>query len=95
MMSVSYDTILHKISKEVQLAQTHQTNDKRFKRHITHIHLLCDLILEENREEHMSERKETTQPSSQPKQLAPTHLNLQGTPLKDDDGANGDSIFDF
>lgn len=94
-LSVSYEAIIHKMFQQLQLAKGSQTNDKNLKQHISHVHMLCELILDEDHTnvtiEHMTENiqsvvKEESIPSAQP--------DFQEKKLNDDD-ANGDSIFDF
>lgn len=96
MLSVSYETILHKMSQQLALAKDHEINEQTLKQHIAHVHMLCELILAEDRPNKCVQRLEESsqQVVVQSEHLSSARPNYEGTKL-DDDGANGDSIFDF
>ncbi|RYG71792.1 hypothetical protein EU245_12940 [Lentibacillus lipolyticus] len=95
MMAVTNDTIMQKIQKELTQAKQLSADETAMKKHIANIHLLCELLLEEasapaaSSEFTAAEIKAMTgkNPSSKP-------LDTAGK-LMEQDGANGDSIFDF
>lgn len=85
-MSVSYQMVLMKMQKEINEAlQTH--SETAIRERIYGIKTLCDLVLEEDREI----RKKPLQTVSQSSRTVIEPPKV----LKMEEGANGDSIFDF
>ena len=101
-VAVANETIIKKMIQELVRAQEVQQNHKQMKKHIEHVRLLSDLLLEEER----GERQGSVQPvdsanrseaelrmmmGSQAKPTAPKEKKH----IMNHDEANGDSIFDF
>ncbi|TRM10822.1 hypothetical protein FH966_03290 [Lentibacillus cibarius] len=94
-MAVTNDTIIQKMQKELAQAKQLTGDERAMKKHIANIHLLCELLLEEESvpgagsdftAEEMKAMIGTT--------TFPTPRETTGKVLEED-GANGDSIFDF
>lgn len=87
-MTISNHSLLKKIEEEVLKAKQLQDSSMQ-KQHVYTIKTLCELILEQG--------TESVSESSHPVNPVPiTTLTYEKSqPLKTDDGANGDSIFDF
>lgn len=86
-MSISHERILRKM--EEQLHKAKNTNHvPTIREHVQSIKSLCEVILEE--------QEETVQSftSDEPKVVSSQPVLLEKR-LKAEDGANGDSIFDF
>ncbi|MBS4175366.1 YwdI family protein [Bacillus sp. FJAT-49736] len=92
-MSISSHSLLKKIEEEVMKAKQLQELNKQ-KQHVYTIKTLCELMLDQ----------ETSSTIENPRLVGsaldptPTSTVLRyekSQPLKTDDGANGDSIFDF
>lgn len=98
-MAVSSDAIIHKMMQELQQAKQHYDNDKVMKKHISHVQLLCDLILQEETE--TTNKDEITQEEMKAmiegNQTSEQQAGQQkgGKPGINHDDANGNSIFDF
>lgn len=87
-MTISNHSLLKKIEEEVLKAK--QINDSNLqKQHVYTIKTLCELMLEQ--------RTEPKVESSHIVNPVPVNTFIQEKPqpLKTDDGANGDSLFDF
>ncbi|WP_338752088.1 YwdI family protein [Bacillus sp. FJAT-52991] len=92
-MNISHQSVLNKIEIEVRQARQAEKSDE-IKRHVHTIKALCDLVLESAadgpgvvssvRGEHVFPPSTLSQPS----------IN-QEEKIETEDGANGDSIFDF
>jgi len=95
MMAVSYDTIISKMLHELRLAKESKASTHQMKRHIANVRVLSDLILEEDDVEYGFRKtlKKNVQPMHR-ESVSKVTSDLQGVKV-DDDGANGDSIFDF
>ncbi|MBO8175911.1 MAG: YwdI family protein [Bacillus sp. (in: Bacteria)] len=93
-MNVSYATLLRKMEQELhQAKQSGQLQSIR--QHVQAIKALCELVLEEQ-EEAQAAMIETAQ--SKVKTISSTTIqppSLSSQVLTTDDGANGESIFDF
>lgn len=89
-MSVSYATIIRKLSEQVTLAEQVKEDPKLLKRHISQAKLLCELILDEQMTNpNVSEEK--PQPMTD---LSEHRAQSHSHSVKTDD-LTGDSIFDF
>lgn len=87
-MTISNHSLLKKIEEEIMKAK--QINDSSLqKQHVYTIKTLCELMLED-RTDPIVEGSRIVNP-------APVNALIQEKPqpLKTDDGANGDSLFDF
>jgi len=88
-LSVSYATILRKLSEQIALAEQVKEDPRLLKQHISHVKLLCELMLDE----------QTTNFPKEKIQSVKNQLNQQKS-LKVDQSTvtedlPGDSIFDF
>ncbi|MDQ0271778.1 YwdI family protein [Cytobacillus purgationiresistens] len=96
-MSISVQTMLQKIEKELHEAKG-QGDQARVRERVHAIKTLCELILDQPQNSSVAStyRKQAIEPPSiqlQPSMQAP---NMgQTKPMKMDDTANGDSLFDF
>lgn len=92
-MSVSYDRIIQKLSEQIEQAERAKENPTLLKRHISQIHVLCELILEENKDDFLMKDQLTSSQlagqSSTVSSSTPTREKIVKTELTDD------SIFDF
>jgi Family of unknown function (DUF5327) len=92
-MDIHISKLLAKMEKEIQGAM-HGSSDSEVRERLLAVKTLCDLVLEEQAEE----RYETKQPSPQvdslqlQKMMGASNFNNK---KKEEDGVNGDSIFDF
>ncbi|OZI12168.1 hypothetical protein CEW92_07930 [Bacillaceae bacterium SAS-127] len=91
-MNISHQSVLNKIETEVRQAKHAEKSDE-IKRHVHTIKALCDLVLEsaEGQGKVSSVRGEHVFPSPT---LSQPSIS-QEEKLETEDGANGDSIFDF
>ncbi|QDQ01214.1 uracil-DNA glycosylase [Lysinibacillus fusiformis] len=87
---ISYQAVLLQLEKQLADARN-TTNEQQIRERLTAIRALCDVVLDFTVEV----------PKAQPKHL-PQLLATETTPtslytakIEEDDGANGDSIFDF
>ncbi|KIL49680.1 YwdI family protein [Jeotgalibacillus soli] len=92
-MSISFEQLLAKIEQEVQQAK--QSHPAQMRERLHSIRTLCDLALDQ------STPSASVSASYQPPAQV-THQPMQQTlsvpsekPLQQEDGANGDSLFDF
>ncbi|WP_100332525.1 YwdI family protein [Bacillus xiapuensis] len=87
-MDISHQSVLDRIEKEIRQARQAETSDA-IKRHIHTMKALCEVMLEASEE---GRGAAAPVPGSQVQQ--PT-IHQGGKKLTTDDGANGESIFDF
>ena len=90
-MEVSYRTILRKMEEHIATAKE-QDSAAKMREHVQAIKALCEVILD-------SEQKQEIPSVIRPQPLATSissgSLSLGEKKLEPEDGANGDSIFDF
>ncbi|MEW9676352.1 YwdI family protein [Lentibacillus sp. L22] len=97
-MSVTDQTVLQRIIREAQQAREKQTSHKKMIEHIKNVKLLCELLLE-NTDEPTATTNDIT--ANEMKAMmgktydSPRNGQLGKQSEFDDDGANGESIFDF
>ncbi|WP_018661291.1 YwdI family protein [Heyndrickxia acidiproducens] len=90
-MAITMGMVLDKIEEELMKAKQSGSEPQK-REHVYAIKALCEILLETN---------ETKQPDTKPAgqiavpQAIPSVPEIKSRPLKMDDGANGDSIFDF
>ncbi|GER74014.1 YwdI family protein [Weizmannia acidilactici] len=82
-MAITTKTLLAKIEQELAKAKQGEST-KKIREHVYAIKALCEILLESGEEE-----KAISSSVSMPQTA------LKTEPLKMEDGANGDSIFDF
>ncbi|MCP3739839.1 YwdI family protein [Rossellomorea sp. BNER] len=97
-MNISHQSIIRKIEQELMSAKTEVQSDK-MKEHIYSIKALCEVLLE-SESTHLSTSAPSGNVQQQPSYIPPSQpaqpIRIQEEKkLKTDDGANGDSIFDF
>ncbi|RLQ93452.1 YwdI family protein [Falsibacillus albus] len=96
-MSISYPALLKKLEQELYSAKESQ-GSPQMREHIYSMKTLCEVILEEGQEVQYN-KKPMSQPmpnQMQAQQQPSRSVQVdQSEPIKTDDGANGDSIFDF
>ncbi|WP_203363456.1 YwdI family protein [Bacillus sp. REN10] len=94
-MNISHQSVLNKIEMEVRQARQAEKSDE-IKRHVHTIKALCDLVLEsaDGAGQPSSVRGEHIF-SSMPQQTLSQPTISQEEKLATEDGANGDSLFDF
>lgn len=89
-MEVSYRTILRKMEENIQAAKV-QDSPAKMREHIQAIKALCEIILDSDQESPSAIRPQPLTRITPPTQT----LSFSEKKLETDDGANGDSIFDF
>jgi Family of unknown function (DUF5327) len=101
-MAVANDTILQKMTRELEQAKQEQHNQPEMLKHIANIRLLCDLFLTEENSQTTSNPNQTEFSSVEIKAMVGEDKpgnSKQAQPFKKsvelDDEGNGDSIFDF
>ncbi|MBM7585196.1 hypothetical protein JOC86_001738 [Bacillus pakistanensis] len=97
-MNISHQSIIKKIEQELMKAKTVNQSDK-MKEHIYSIKALCEVLLESD-STHQSTNVLLSNDQQQPSYIPPSQpaqpIRIQEEKkLKTDDGANGDSLFDF
>ncbi|MCI1593357.1 MULTISPECIES: YwdI family protein [Heyndrickxia] len=92
-MSISVTSLLNRMEQEITFAKN--VDDKgKLKNHIYSIKTLCEIILSNDQEDAGMvdvQRKHQQNFST----TVPSITLTENKPLKTDDGANGESIFDF
>ncbi len=91
------DTVLNKMEKELHAAKRNIHDKQKLLTHINHIKLLCELFLEEGKEEPQAQAEESFSEAEIKMMLGDVKADLPERKRStiDHDGANGDSIFDF
>jgi len=97
-MAVSNGTIIEKMMEELQQAKQQSTNQVAMKQHLSHVRLLCDLILQEdtpamNKNEISGAEMKAMLGTAQPNQIK--EQQQFGKQTINHEEANGSSIFDF
>lgn len=92
-MKISIEKLLEKMERELQHAKT-SSRDENLREKIYSIKILCEVILE-GKAAGDTEMNSIVSPSVyQPAAAQPVSMN-QAKKMQTDDGANGDSLFDF
>lgn len=106
-MTVSYQTILKKMATEIQKAQLKKENQEAVQQHVTHIKLLCDLIIEDASSSKPQTTTDAITDEEMKMMVGDAHKQsrktertstVQSTQIYDPDESEslkGDSIFDF
>jgi len=95
-MQISYQVLLNKMGEKVNEAKR-ETSDTKIREHLQAIKTLCEVMLEESisvGSEPAYSRPVQPISVSTPKAVTATNT-LMEKKLETDDGANGDSLFDF
>ncbi|ASK62030.1 hypothetical protein CFK37_07590 [Virgibacillus phasianinus] len=98
-MAIPNETILKKMMEELKQAKSQQADQRKMVKHIEHVRLLCDLIIDVEQAEpdkgpanisdiSTDEMKAMLGSSSKP-------INEKRASDEDHEDANGKSIFDF
>lgn len=102
-LAVANITIIRKMIAELQKAKIHIENDKMMKKHIGNVQLLCELMLEDEKNDDSVDS--TSMSAQEVKAMLGDQYDIQNKQEKhkssfkeskvNHDDANGDSIFDF
>ncbi|KZN99892.1 YwdI family protein [Pseudobacillus badius] len=94
-INISHLSVLKKIEEEIRQARLAEKSGS-MKQHIYTVRTLCDMLLDEPDKAGTGVVRPEPQPiSSQVTQQPAQPAFNQAEKLQTDDGANGDSIFDF
>lgn len=100
-MAIATDVIIHKMQEKLHLAKAEQYNHSKMSKHIEAIHLLCELILDEELEETVDQEASITKQEmkvmiegDQPKRTVRDKQRGQST-IRTDSDLNKGSLFDF
>jgi len=87
---ISYEAVMQQLEKQLASANN-ATNEQQIREALTAIRALCDVVLD------LPTNNATIQPKHVPQMLVTEHKpsTLNTAKIQHDDGANGDSIFDF
>ena len=87
---ISYQTILQQLEKQVEEAKN-ASNEQQIRESLTAVRALCDVVLAKPVE---AVKKQST---PMPKVLTPmpTQQTVYTAKMDEEDGANGESLFDF
>lgn len=87
---ISYQTILQQLEKQLDEAKK-ATGEQQIRESLTAVRALCDVVLAQSVE------VSKTQPKHIPQMLTqgPTQQVHYTAKMEEEDGANGDSLFDF
>ncbi|MFK2825667.1 YwdI family protein [Bacillus sp. B190/17] len=88
-MNISHLSVLNKIEEEIRQARSAEKSST-MKKHVYTIRTLCEMLLDEVN----AAGEETVPAASMPLRQSAPQFN-RAEKLQADDGANGDSIFDF
>ncbi|MFC7062306.1 YwdI family protein [Halobacillus seohaensis] len=100
-MAISNQTILKKMSSEIQEAMLNHGDDPKVREHIRAVRLLADLVLDQNAEHTgTADKKSVQEPTVEEiRQMMgsdePVQKKSPDTKSDEHDEANGKSIFDF
>lgn len=94
-MAISNQTILKKMSAEIQEAMLHHTEDQKLREHVRSVKLLADLLLEEESSHSPTMREESRPTAEEIRKMMGAKPPKQKEEDDNHDGANGSSIFDF
>lgn len=94
-MAVENETIIQKMKTELNQAQQKGADKEAMKKHIASIQLLCDLLLDEKLAAPPVDNEITEEEMKAMIGKSETKQSHKKTTIKDDEDANGDSIFDF
>lgn len=92
-MEISIEKLLEKMERELQLAKT-DSRDENLREKIYSIKILCEVILEDKTANGTEMTSNVSSAVYQPAAVQPVSMN-QAKKMQTDDGANGDSLFDF
>ena len=87
---ISYQTILQQLEKQLVDAQK-ATNEQQIRESLTAVRALCDVVLTTSAE---AVKKQST-PMTEMVTPMPTQQTVSTAKMEEEDGANGESLFDF
>lgn len=94
-MEISYQTILRKMEEKLAEAKR-QESEARVREQIQAIKTLCEVILDNTKEDSFAAAAVRSEPVTNIYSApSSTAVSFGEKKLETDDGANGDSIFDF
>ena len=87
---ISYQTILQQLEKQLEAAKK-TTNAQHMRESLTAVRALCDVVLAQSAE------TVKIQPTAIPEMVTqmPTQQTVYTAKMDKEDGANGESLFDF
>ncbi|MBS4206843.1 YwdI family protein [Bacillus sp. FJAT-50079] len=92
-MNVSYEKLFEKMELELRKAKATR-NKQQLQGHMHVIKALAEVMLEEDKSEKVALEQQPFVPQVVPSPI-PTVTGIGEKTLETDDGANGDSLFDF
>ncbi|MGM8211456.1 DUF5327 family protein [Virgibacillus sp. W0430] len=93
-ISISVNVILNKIQKEITQAKQAQDNSNELRRHVSNIHVLCELILD-NDTSHSTTKNEKIEQKHQQNEPHFVRTLENSREVKQAHTEPKDSIFDF
>ena len=87
---ISYQTVLQQLEKQLNEAKN-ATGEQQIRESLTAVRALCDVVLAQSAEVSKTLPKHIPQMLTQ----GPTQQMLYTAKMDEEDGANGDSLFDF
>lgn len=93
-MDIHISKLLAKMEKEIHRAM-HGSSDSEVRERLLAVKTLCDLVLEEQAEERYEPKQQTSHNQVDAIQLQKMMGTSNLGKKKEEDGVNGDSIFDF
>lgn len=87
---ISYQTILQQLEKQLEEAKN-ATNEQQIRESLTAVRALCDVVLAKSAEA----VKKQSAPMSKVVTQMPTQQVVYTAKMDEEDGANGESLFDF
>lgn len=95
-MNIPHQTLIKKIEHELGKAKSAEKS-QQIREHVYSIKALCEVLLEENNGTAVQQTYSQPQPTyfQEPQQVQKPVTIQKEEPLETDDGANGNSLFDF
>jgi hypothetical protein len=97
-MNIPHHSVMKRMEQELAKAKS-ADKARQIREHIHSIKVLCEVLLEENNQEvsfNAPVQPQQTLPYAPQQQPVQKPVSIQKEePLETDDGANGDSLFDF
>ena len=87
---ISYQTILQQLEKQLEEAKN-ATNEQQIRESLSAVRVLCDVVLAQSAEA----VKKQSAPMSKVMTPMPTQQAVYTAKIDEEDGANGESLFDF
>lgn len=87
---ISYQAILQQLEKQLDEAKK-ASSEQQIRESLTAVRALCDVVLAQPAEGAKSQPKQIPQMLTQ----SPTQQMVYTAKIDEEDGANGDSLFDF